>query len=151
MLKCFVSVCNRSHASSTWTRPTSTRIGWRVKKKIKMLFTGLGRSVFGETVPSVWVSPSAYGLGWYSRPRAQLLPIRTSQPVYNIYIHICHGNSENSDGCSYFLRICFIYGTNLSMSRSWIPLQVADREEGAFWYKKTSANQNIVHLKTCFI
>ena len=22
------------------------------------------------------------------------------------------------------------------MSRSWIPLQVADREEGAFWYKK---------------
>ena len=66
-----------------------------------MLFTGLGRSVFGETVPSVWVSPSAYGLGWYSRPRAQLLPIRTSQPVYNIYIHMCHGNSGNSNGCSY--------------------------------------------------
>ena len=58
------------------------------EKKIKMLFTGLGRSVFGETVPSVWVSPSAYGLGRYSRPRAQLLPIRTSQPVYNIYIRV---------------------------------------------------------------
>ena len=66
-----------------------------------MLFTGLGRSVFGETVPSVRVPPSAYGLGRYSRPRAQLLPIRTSQPVYNIYIHMCHGNSGNSNGCSY--------------------------------------------------
>ena len=37
-----------------------------------MLFTGLGRSV--------------YGLGRYSRPRAQFLPIRTSQPVNNIYV-----------------------------------------------------------------
>ena len=46
------------------TCPTSTRIGWRVqdnfpetfksqRKKIKMLFTDLGRSVLGETVPSV--------------------------------------------------------------------------------------------------
>ena len=46
------------------TRPTSTRIGWRVKEnfpetfksqreKIEMLFTDLGRSVLGETVPSV--------------------------------------------------------------------------------------------------
>ena len=53
-----------------------------------MLFTGLGRSVLGETEPSVWVPPSAYGLGQYSRPRAQFLPIRTSQPVNNIYIYI---------------------------------------------------------------
>ena len=45
-----------------------------------MLFTGLGRSVLGETVPS------AYGLGRYSRPRAQFLPIRTSQPVNNVYL-----------------------------------------------------------------
>ena len=51
-----------------------------------MLFTGLGRSVLGETVPLVWVPPSAYGLGRYSRPRAQFLPIGTSQPVNNIYI-----------------------------------------------------------------
>ena len=34
-----------------------------------------------------------------------------------------HRNSENSYGCSYLLRICFIYGTNVSVSRSWIPLQ----------------------------
>ena len=79
------------------TRPTSTRIGWRVKEnfpdtfksrleKIKMLFTGLGRSVLWETVPSVWVPPSPYTLGRYSRPRAQFLLIRTSQPVNNIYI-----------------------------------------------------------------
>ena len=51
-----------------------------------MLFTGLGRSVLGETVHSAWVPPSAYGLRRYSRPRAQFLPIRTSQPVNNIYI-----------------------------------------------------------------
>ena len=51
-----------------------------------MLFTGLGRFVLGETVPSVWVPPSAYGLGRYSRPRAQFLPIRTSQPVNNIHV-----------------------------------------------------------------
>ena len=30
-----------------------------VRKKIKMLFTGLGRSVLAETVPSVWVPPEA--------------------------------------------------------------------------------------------
>ena len=58
-----------------------------------MFFTGLGRSVLGENVPSVWVPPSAYGLGWYSRPRAQFLPIRTSQPVNNIYV--LHGGLEN--------------------------------------------------------
>ena len=95
MLWCFVLVFNRSRASSAKTRPTSTHIGWRVKenfpetftnvnlwrKKIKMLFTGLGQSVLRETVPSVWV-----GLGQYSRPRAQFLPIRTFQPVNNIYI-----------------------------------------------------------------
>ena len=56
------------------------------RKKIKMLFTGLGRSVLGETMPSVWGPPSEYGLGRYSRPRAQFLPIRTSQRVNNIYI-----------------------------------------------------------------
>ena len=42
-----------------------------------MLFTGLGRSVLGETVPSIWVPPEA----------AQFLPIRTSQPVNNIHIY----------------------------------------------------------------
>ena len=53
-----------------------------------MLFTGLGQSILGETVPSVSAPPSVYGLGWYSRPRAQFLPIQTSQPVNNIYIYI---------------------------------------------------------------
>ena len=27
-----------------------------------------------------------------------------------IRLNMCHGNSENSCGCSYLLRICFIYG-----------------------------------------
>ena len=35
-----------------------------------------------------------------------------------ICLNTCHGNSENSYGCSYLLRICFIYGTNVSVSRS---------------------------------
>ena len=42
-------------------------------------------------------------------------------------LNMCYGYSENSDGC-----ICFIYGTNVSVSQSWIPLQVVNREQGAF-------------------
>ena len=42
MLKCFVLVFNRWRASSTWTRPTSTHIGWRVKE------------TFPETFKSQW-------------------------------------------------------------------------------------------------
>ena len=29
-----------------------------------------------------------------------------------ICLNMCHGDSENSDGCSYLLRICLIYETN---------------------------------------
>ena len=35
-----------------------------------------------------------------------------------ICLNMCYGNSENSDGCSYLLKICFIYGTNVSVSQS---------------------------------
>ena len=35
-----------------------------------------------------------------------------------ICLNMCHGNSENSYGCTYILWICFIYGTNVSVSRS---------------------------------
>ena len=50
-----------------------------------------------------------------------------------ICLNMCHGNSENLDGFSYLLRIYFIYRTNVSVSRSWIPLGVVDREQGVFW------------------
>ena len=50
-----------------------------------------------------------------------------------ICLNMCHGNSENLDGFSYLLRIYFIYRTNVSVSRSWIPLRVVDREQGVFW------------------
>ena len=50
-----------------------------------------------------------------------------------ISLYMCHGNSENSNSCTYFLRICSIYGTNLSELRSWKPQQVVDREENAFF------------------
>ena len=50
-----------------------------------------------------------------------------------ISLYMCHGNSENSNSGTYFLRICSIYGTNLSELRSWKPQQVVDREENAFF------------------
>ena len=76
--------------SSTRTRPSSTHTGWRVKeiflkllhlrwKKMKMLFTGL-RSVIRRNC-TLGLS-TAQG---HSRPRAQFLPMRTSnlklQPI----------------------------------------------------------------------
>ena len=51
-----------------------------------------------------------------------------------ICLNMCHGNSEKTGGCSYLPRICFICTTNVSVSRSLIPQQVADREQGAFWF-----------------
>ena len=45
-----------------------------------------------------------------------------------ICLNMCH--IKNS--CPYLLRFCFIYGTNASESRSWIPPQVVDREQDAF-------------------
>ena len=69
-----------------------------------------------------------------------------------ISFNMCHGNSENSDGCSYLLRICFIYGTNVSVSQSWISLQVVDREqcvECALWFtnKRVQIQQILSMLK----
>ena len=49
-----------------------------------------------------------------------------------ICLNMCHGNSENSDGCSYLLKICFIYGPNVSVSQSSISLQVVEGEQCAF-------------------
>ena len=70
-----------------------------------------------------------------------------------IFLNMCHGNSENSNSCPYPLRICFIYGTNVSVSRSWIPLQVVDREKDAFWFtnKWVQVNTHYHHLQTGFI
>ena len=31
-----------------------------------------------------------------------------------ICLNMCHGNSEDSYGCLYLLRICFSYGTNIT-------------------------------------
>ena len=64
------------------------------------------------------------------------------------WVNMCHwiGNSENSGGCSYLLRICFICGTNVSVSQSWIPLQVADREQGAFWFTNKRVQIKILSI-----
>ena len=66
-----------------------------------------------------------------------------------ICLNMCHGISENSDGCSYLLRIFFIYGTNVSVSQSWISLQVVDREqcvECAFWFTNKRAQIKILSI-----
>ena len=52
------------------------------EKKIKTLFTGVGRSILEKSMPSV-LRPR------YPRPRAQFLLIRTSRPVNNIYVYYC--------------------------------------------------------------
>ena len=57
-----------------------------------------------------------------------------------------YGYSENSDGCSYLLRICFIYETNVSASQSWIPLQVVDCEQGAFWFTNKPVQIKILSI-----
>ena len=80
------------------------------RKKIKMLFTGLGWSVLGETVSSLWVLPEAVRRGWYSRPWAQFLPIRTSQPVNNIIISII-----------YILRNTHQKAMSYILIHKWIP------------------------------
>ena len=59
-----------------------------------------------------------------------------------IWLNMCHGNSENSYGCSYLLRICFIYGTNVSVSRS--PSATWPLTRCLLIYQQTSANQNTV-------
>ena len=51
------------------------------------------------------------------------------------------------------LRICLIYGTNVSVSRSRIPLQVVNLERRTrcpLIYQQTSASRNAVHVKTGF-
>ena len=63
-----------------------------------------------------------------------------------ICLNMCHGNSENSYGCSYLLRICFIYGTNVSVSQSWIPLQVVDHDQGAFWFTNKRVQNKILSI-----
>ena len=59
------------------------------RKKINTLFTSLMAGPYREKLyPRSRVRPSAFGLGPYSRPRAQFFPIRTSRLVNNIYL--CH-------------------------------------------------------------
>ena len=72
-----------------------------------------------------------------------------SLPVFFIFLrycgrklclNMCHGNSENSDDCLY-LRIFLIYGTNVSVSQSRIPLQVV-----AFWFTNKRMQVEILSM-----
>ena len=69
-----------------------------------------------------------------------------------ICLNMCHGNSENSYGCSYLLRICFIYGKWVYRGvESLCKLLTANKVPFDLPNQQASANQNTVHLKTCFI
>ena len=67
-----------------------------------------------------------------------------------ICLNMCHGNSENSYGCSYLLRICYFMESEcieeLNPSASCWPLTRC-----ILIYQQTGANQNTVHIRTGFI
>ena len=65
-----------------------------------------------------------------------------------ICLNMCHGNSENSYGCSYLLRICFIYGKWVYRGvESLCKLLTANKVPFDLPNQQASANQNTVHLK----
>ena len=107
----------------THSLEAEVKFSWNFVEKIKMLFTGLGRFVLGETLPSVWVPPEAVGRGRYSRPRAQFLPIRTSQPVNNIcvleLIRFCILNTFRVYNLLH-LRLTFFYICGYCYIYSWL-------------------------------
>ena len=75
------------------------------KKITNTLFAGLGRSVLGETVPSILsTAQSACGHRPYTRPLAQFFPIRTSRPANNIYVF----TRENNKLLSQVLRLSLL-------------------------------------------
>ena len=78
--------------------------------------------------PWSWVRPSAFGLGPYSRPRAQFFPIRTSRPVNNIYLLmiVTENNMAKSRA-----RMCFRFAAECNLlkrlERLKVTWQVVDR------------------------
>ena len=59
-----------------------------------------------------------------------------------ICLNMCFGYFENSDDCSYLLRIFFIYKTNVSVLLSWTPLQ----EHNAFWFTNKRVQIKILSI-----
>ena len=60
---------------------------------------------------------------------------------WKIFLNMCQGNSEKSNGCPYLLRICTIHGTNESVSRESLC-----RTRCLLIYQQTSARQNTVTI-----
>ena len=100
------------------------------------------------TIVKFWFS--IFNIEWKSNGRKPHGPYSRE-----ICLNMWHGNSENSDGCSYLLKICFIYGTNVTadvtVSQSWIPLQVVHREQCAFSSTKKRVQIKILSILTGFI
>ena len=55
-------------------------------EKNKNVIYRLGRSVLKNILSRSQKRPSAFGLGPFLRPRQNIFPVRTSQPVNNIYV-----------------------------------------------------------------
>ena len=57
-------------------------------EKNKNVIYRLGRSVLKNILSRSQKSPSAFDLGPFLRPRQNIFPVRTSQPVNNIYVFL---------------------------------------------------------------
>ena len=64
-------------------------------------------------------------------------------------VNMYHGNSDGRSFLPFMVRICFICGTNVSVSRSWIPLRVVDREKGAYWLTTKRARIKFYYVLPC--
>ena len=115
-------------------------IGCRKRRKLEALIPRVVVFVNDPSSKERRIDFAVFFIVWWSYGR-------------KICLNMYHGNSENSYGCSYLLWICFIYGTNVSVSRSWIPLQVQSWPLTRCFliYQQTSSDQNTVHLKSGFI
>ena len=92
LIWCFLSTREATYAMSfiPISFPTLKR---RRPEKNKYVIYRVGSVRMGKRLcPWSWVRSSAFGLGPYSRPRAQFFPIRTSRPVNNIYALQMHSN-----------------------------------------------------------
>ena len=76
-------------------------IGCRKRRKLKALIPRVAVLVNDPSSAERRIDFAVFFIGLWSYAR-------------KICLNMCHGNSENSYGCSYLLRICFIYGTDVS-------------------------------------
>ena len=66
--------------------------------------------------------------------------------VVGKYALRCAMEIQNIQMVVHIFRICFIFGSNVSESRSWIPLQVVDHEQDALWFINKQVQVKILSI-----